>query len=269
MGDKKISVLMGIYNCESTLAESLDSLFAQTYTSFEIILCDDGSSDGTYRLAKDYADRYPDKIKLIRNEKNMGLNHTLNRCLAEASGEYIARMDGDDISLPERFEKEIAFLENHPEYAIVSTEMEYFDEGGIWGRSSMKERPEPKDFLSGTPFCHAPCMVRAEAFRIVGGYSEDARTLRAEDYHLWFRMYEAGLRGVNLSEPLYRMRDDENAYKRRKFKYALNESYVRFVGYKMLKLPLYSYVYALRPVLVSLLPGSVYRYLHHKKKKHT
>lgn len=263
---KKISVLMGIYNCASTLPEAIDSILAQTYTNWELILCDDGSADDTYRVAAEYRARYPEKIILLQNENNLGLNLTLNRCLAAATGEYIARMDGDDLSLSERFACQAAFLDTHPDYAIVSTPMIYFDEHGEWGQGASVEYPQPMDFVSGTPFCHAPCMVRAEAFRAVGGYSVDRRTLRAEDYHLWFRLYAAGYRGCNLSAPYYKMRDDENAYHRRKFKFALNEAYVRFTGYRMLHLPLKAYPFVLRPIAVALLPKRLYFYLHHRKK---
>lgn len=264
--EKKVSVLMGIYNCASTLPEAIDSILAQTYTNWELILCDDGSVDDTFRVAAEYRDRYPGKITLLQNEKNLGLNLTLNRCLAAATGDYIARMDGDDISLPDRFKCQVNFLNAHPDYAIVSTPMIYFDERGEWGRGTAVEYPKPMDFVAGTPFCHAPCMVRAEAFHAVGGYSTDRRTLRAEDYHLWFRLYAAGYRGCNLSTPCYKMRDDENAYHRRKFRFALNEAYVRFTGYRMLRLPLKAYLFVLRPIAVALLPKCLYLHLHHRKK---
>ena len=105
----KISILMGIYNCAKTLPEAVDSILAQTYPNWELILCDDGSSDDTYAVAEGYRQQYPENIILLKNGRNMGLNHTLNHCLQHATGEYIARMDGDDISLPERFEKELNF----------------------------------------------------------------------------------------------------------------------------------------------------------------
>ena len=108
-----ISIIMGIYNCAETLSDAIDSIIAQTYDNWELIMCDDGSTDNTYNIAQEYKERYPDKIVLLKNEKNMGLNYTLNKCLEVASGEYIARMDGDDISLPTRFEKEIGFLNEH------------------------------------------------------------------------------------------------------------------------------------------------------------
>lgn len=258
----KISILMGIFNCAATLPEAIDSILAQTYANWELILCDDGSSDNTFAVAEAYRQNHPNKIILLKNPQNLGLNRTLNRCGEAATGEYIARMDGDDISFPERFEKEVAFLEAHPEYAIVSCPMIYFDENGDWGKGRSIARPKPWQLLFSTPFCHAPCMLRAEAFRAVRGYSEDPKTLRAEDYYLWFCLYAAGYRGANLPEHLYKMRDDENATRRRTFRYAFNEAYVRWQGYRMLKLPVIGYICAIRPILVNLLPRWLYRILH-------
>ncbi|MBQ9930343.1 MAG: glycosyltransferase family 2 protein [Oscillospiraceae bacterium] len=171
--ESKISVLMGIYNCAGTLPEAIESIFDQTYTNWELILCDDGSKDGTYAVAESYRQQFPEKIILLKNEKNMGLNHTLNRCLAKASGEFVARMDGDDISVPERFEKEIEALRSNPDIAVVSTAMVYFDEAGQWGRGKAVPYPEKFDFMHGTPFCHAPCMVRRAVMEEIGGYTDE------------------------------------------------------------------------------------------------
>lgn len=257
-----ISIISGIYNCADTLPDAIESILAQTVTDWEWILCDDASSDDTYAVAKEYAYKYPDKFLLLQNEKNMGLNYTLNRCLEYAKGKYIARMDGDDLCSPERFEEEIRCLEENTDIAIVSTDMDFFDETGTWGRISHPEFPENKDFLAGSPFCHAPCMVRKEAYDAVGGYSVEKKLLRVEDYHLWIKMYANGFKGRNIPKPLYQMRDDRNAYSRRKFRYRLNESYVRLLLVKELKLPLYGTIYALRPILVGLLPPKLYDILH-------
>ncbi len=259
----RISVLMGIYNCAPTLAEALDSLYAQTYQDFKIILCDDGSKDNTYDVAKEYADKH-DNIVLVKNEKNMGLNYTLNHCLEYADTEYIARMDGDDISLPARFEKEIKFLDEHPEYAVVSAPMIYFDEHGDFRVGKGKGEVQKKDFIHGSPICHAPCMARTAAFKAVGGYSVDKKLLRVEDYHLWFKIFTAGYRLYMLNEPLYKMRDDRNAVARRKWMNRRNEAYVKHIGFKMLGLPWYTQIYALRPLLVHLTPKFIYQLYHRR-----
>ena len=211
----RISVIMGIYNCAPTLAESLDSLLAQTYQDFKVIMCDDGSKDNTVEIAQVYVDRYPDKFILIRNKQNIKLAATLNHCLEYVDTEYVARMDGDDISLPERFEKEIKFLDTHPEYALVSCPMIHFDENGEFKRGTAIEYPTAESFRKRTPFCHAPCMVRASVYSEVDGYTVKRETERMEDYYLWYKIYKAGYKGYNIQEPLYMMRDDRNAKARR------------------------------------------------------
>lgn len=259
---KTVSVIMGIYNCAGTLPDAIDSLLKQTYTDWELILCDDGSSDDTLRVAERYRQQYPDQIVLLRNEHNMGLNYTLNKCLDAAKGSYIARMDGDDLCDPERFEKQVRFLEEHPEYAIVSSAMNHFDENGIFRTTQLKDFPQPLDLVYANPFCHAPVMIRAEAYRAVGGYTVDKRMLRVEDVNLWFKLYAAGYRGHNIPEPLYSMRDDRNATARRKFRYRVNSTYTRIKGFQSLNIPLRYYPYAFTPVLVGLLPKPLYNYLH-------
>lgn len=257
----KISVIMGIYNCAPTLQEALDSLYAQTYQDFEIILCDDGSTDNTHQIAYENQQKH-NNIVLLKNSHNMGLNQTLNNCLAVAKGEYIARMDGDDLCMSDRFETELRFLEEHLEYAIVSSPMEYFDEKGTFRIGKGRGEIKPEDFKKGSPICHAPCMVRREAYEKVGGYSVSPKLLRVEDYNLWFKMYAAGYKAFSLEKPYYRMRDDRNAKKRRKWSGRVNESYVMRTGFKALGLPWYYQIYALRPLLIGMLPSFVYNWLH-------
>ncbi|MCD1161125.1 glycosyltransferase [Peribacillus frigoritolerans] len=261
MGNK-VTVIMGIYNCESTLELSLKSLMSQTYQEFDVVMCDDGSTDNTYNVAMEFCEKHPDRFELLTNNKNMGLNFTLNKCLKHAKGEYIARMDGDDVSLPNRFEKEVEFLDTHTDIAIVSSPMIYFDETGEWGVGTAIETPENKDYIKSTPFAHAPCMVRKEAFQAVSGYTVDKRLLRVEDYHLWIKMCAHGYKGYNIQEPLYKMRDDKNAVGRRNFKGRLNEVYVKYLAFKMLKIPVWYIVFIFRPLLVGLMPNKLYLYLH-------
>ena len=261
---------MGIYNCEATLREAIDSIVNQTYTNWKFIICDDGSSDNSFLIAKEYEQQDPDRFLVIQNKKNMGLNATLNRCLALADGDYIARMDGDDISVDTRFEKEIDILNNHPEYAIVSSHMITFDEGGEWGCITTLEKPQKKDFPTHVPmFCHAPCMVRKEAFLDVNGYTEDPHLLRVEDYHLWYKFYAKGYKGYNIQEPLYKMRDDRNALHRRTPSARMNGIYATFLGFKMLELPSWMYIYAIKNAVVELIkivmPDKVYVVLHKRR----
>lgn len=270
--EKKISIIMGVYNCGKTIKESIDSILNQTYNNWQFIICDDCSSDDTLQIVNDYKEKYPGKFIVIKNDKNLGLNKTLNRCLSLADGDYIARMDGDDISIPSRFEKEVNVLENHSEYAIVSCHMITFDDNGDWGVIKTIETPQSKDFPKHVPvFCHAPCMIRKEAFESVNGYTEDKKLLRVEDYHLWFKLYAKGFRGYNIQEPLYKMRDDRNALHRRTFSARMNGVYATFIGYHLLKLPFWMYYFAIKNLIVELikvfLPDSIYELMHKHKLK--
>lgn len=234
-------------------------------------MCDDGSSDNTYAVAEKYVQNYPQKVILLRNKNNQGLNYTLNRCLKQTSGKYIARMDGDDISLPERFQKETEFLDTHPQYAIVSTPMIYFDESGEWGRGKAIEIPRIKDFVFHAPFhCHAPCMIRREAFFKVKGYTVDKRLLRYEDCNLWYKLYAAGYRGYNLQEPLYKMRDDRSACGRRSKSARLRAVYVQYTGFRMVKMPLKYYPFLgiefIKSLMLMIMPGELYMVMHKKKQ---
>lgn len=269
---KKISIIMGIYNCASTLDEAIHSILNQTYDNWEFIICDDGSSDDSLQVAKGYAEKYNGKFLILSNDHNMGLNYTLNHCLQHVSGDYIARMDGDDISVPERFEKQVEFLNAYPEYAIVSTPMILFDESGEWGQTSVIEKPEVKDFVYHTPFfCHAACMVRREAYEEVQGYTVDPRLLRFEDCNLWFKMYGKGFRGYNLGEPLYKMRDDRMAVARRKFSVRMRGVYVKYTGFRIVHMS-YRYYFTLgieflKCLAIGICPTWLYIFLHKKKQE--
>lgn len=264
----RVSIIMGIFNCAATLAEAIESILSQSFTDWQLILCDDGSNDATYTVACAYQGRYPQKIILLHNEQNRGLNETLNRCLKEATGEYVARMDGDDISLPTRLEKEVAFLDSHPEYAVVSTAMVYFDESGDWGRNHVIEKPTKKDFIKHSPVhCHAPCMIRREAYLAVDGYTEDRRMLRFEDVNLWYKLYAKGYQGYNLDEPLYKMRDDRAAARRRSLRSRMNGVYVTYTGFKLFHFPWYLYGYVALDFLKHLIKGTMPEWLYLKLHK--
>lgn len=167
--------------------------------------------------------------------------------------------------MPERFEREVEFLDAHPKYAIVSSCMHYFDGEGIFRTGVGRGEPSLESIARATPFCHAPCMVRAEAYQAVNGYAVDEKRLRVEDWDLWVRMYELGYRGYMLDDPLYMMRDDRNAFARRKFRYRINEARVTISAVKKLKLSKKNYIWVLRPIIVGLLPKFIYDRLHRLK----
>lgn len=258
---------MGVYNAVDTLSEAIDSILGQTFQDFEFIICDDGSKDTSLLLLKKYQQQFPDKIKLIIHEKNKGLNETLNDCLKVAEGEYIARMDADDLSLPTRFEKQVAFLDANPDFAFVGTNMIHFDENGDWGESTLLAEPRKEDLVKGSTFAHATVLMRKAAVMGVSGYSVSSKLLRVEDYHLWIKLYEKGLKGHNLTESLYKVRDDKDAQGRRTVSNRLNEVYVKCLAIRHLNLSLMNYIYVLKPLFLIIIPSAFYKLLHKKKLK--
>ena len=251
-----VSVIMGIYkmvNKESIVKLAIDSILNQTYKDFEFIICDDGSNDGTYEMVKNLIKK-DNRVILIRNEENKGLAYSLNHCLSVAKGKYIARMDADDISMPNRFEKQVKFLDEHLEYAVVGCNMIYINENGIWGNRILAEEPSKKSFLFTSPFAHPTVIMRKEILNILNGYKVEKITRRLEDYDLFMRLYANGYKGYNMQEFLYQFREDNDAYKRRAYKYRWDEVQVRYRGFKALGLMPNAWIYVIKPLIVGLIP---------------
>lgn len=262
----KVSIIMGIYNCQNTLRESIDSIIEQTYNNWELIICDDCSTDNTYSIVCEYLNKYPNKIKLIKNDENKGLAYSLNQCLKYATGEYIARQDGDDISLKERLEVQVKFLMNKPEYDLVGSNMISFNELGIIGiRGVSIEEPNKFDFRRTSPFCHATIMAKSYVYTDLGGYNVSKYTKRCEDLDLWYRFFAKGYKGYNIQDALYMVRDDDQAYIRRDLKNHLYSIKVSYEGYKMVNMPNIYYIYLLKPILSAIVPNFILRAYHKKK----
>jgi len=259
----KISVLMSVYNNEATVDESISSIVNQTETDWELILWNDSSTDGSLNVLNDWAER-DNRIRLFSNEHNMGLAASLNLALEKSRGDYIARMDGDDKSLPQRFTHEAGFLDTHPEYAIVGSAAVLFDHEGEWGTRAVAEVPQKKDFLWGTQFIHPSTMIRHEALLAVGGYRVCRDTLRTEDYDLFMRMYAHGFTGYNISKPLLRYFDPRRP-KRVRYKFRISEAKIRLSGFKALGLLPGGLPYVLKPLVVGLLPGRLKRRLQQRR----
>lgn len=248
-----VSIIMGVYNGERTLPEALESMIAQTYKDWELIACDDCSKDHTYRILVEYSKKDP-RIKVIQNQKNSGLAASLNHCLEYATGKYIARMDCDDISVPDRLEKQVRFLEEHPVYQLVGTNMQAFNEKGKGDVIFFKEEPTKYDLPKANPFAHATVMMYTSVLKSLNGYRIAKYTARTEDVDLWYRFFASGYKGTTIQEPLYLVRMDAAAYKRRALKYMLHASYIIWYGCDMVKLPFYYKIYSIKPILSWLLP---------------
>jgi len=201
MSFPRVSILMPAYNVEKYIGEAIDSMLMQTYTDFELILLDDCSTDNTAKIIKYYTDK---RIVYHRNESNVGLANNLNIGLLMARGEYIARMDGDDISLPNRLQTQIDFLESHPGIDLCSCGLQMFGtESTVWIRDFDLEQVKIT-MLFYSPILHATSVWRKKSFERYSLYY-DQIAFPAEDYDLWSRaIFFCKL--VNIPQVLYKYR---------------------------------------------------------------
>ena len=198
-----VSVIMPVYNGERYLREAIDSILAQTFTDFELIIVNDGSADSSEQIIQGYSDP---RIRYLINERNSGICITLNKGLDAAQGKYIARMDCDDISMPERLAKQVAYMELHPEIGVVGSDMIVFGEGldeHLFDFVHDKEGCKA-GLLFATCFAHPSVMMRRDLLEQHHLRYDDAyRGL--EDYELWYRISQY-TELVNIPEPLLRYR---------------------------------------------------------------
>lgn len=199
-----ISVVMPAYNAEKYLREAIDSILAQTFTDFEFIIINDGSTDSTKKIIQSYDDP---RIVYLENEVNSGICVTLNKGLDAARGRYIARMDSDDISLPQRFEKQIAFMDSNPEIGVVGTHLQLMDENGNF-TYVFKNASNPKECYVNMIFAscvgHPSVMIRTSCLRDNDlNYEEYFKGM--EDYYLWWQLNKH-TQISNIPEPLLNYR---------------------------------------------------------------
>jgi Glycosyl transferase family 2 len=200
----RVTVLMSVYNGERFLGEAVAGILSQTYTDFELLIVDDGSTDGSRALASSFEDP---RIRLLVNSRNLGLARSLNRGLEVARGEYVARQDADDFSEPERLAKQVAYLDEHPETALVGSGYTEVDSDG----AEIGRRELPRDYREilwslgfYCPFVHSAVMFRRSVVPgVVGPYDESL--VYSMDYELWRRV-AARLPVANLGDTLVRHR---------------------------------------------------------------
>ena len=217
---EKYSVLMSVYIKENPeyLRQSLESMICQTVAPDEIILVEDGPlNDELYETIWEFETEYPDLFKIIKLEKNGGLGNALNHGIIEARNELIARMDSDDISLPERCEKQLRAFERHPDLAIVGAQINEFTgttDNIVASRRVPASYREIKKFARRrSPFNHPSVMYRKSAIISSGGYG---RYRRKEDLDLFIRMVNEGYKAINLKNVYLLYRVNPGNVRRRK-----------------------------------------------------
>ena len=210
MNSSVVSVILPAYNCEKYIGKSIQSVLQQTCTDFEVIIVNDGSTDKTEASILQYADQ---RIIYLKNPENKGLIYTLNRAIEHAQGKYIARMDADDICLPQRLAKQNEYLNTHPDTTMVASTISFIDETGndkgIWPLD--RKMISPDLIRNKMPFenciAHPSIMIRSD---ILKKLKYNSRQVNIEDYDLWLRLLSRGYVIDKINEPLllYRTHGD-------------------------------------------------------------
>lgn len=253
----KISVIMSVLNGESYMEKGIESIIKQTFDDWEFIICDDGSTDNTWKILQDYAGR-DKRIIPIKNDSNRGLAYSLNRCIEKAKSEILARQDADDESLLNRFAIQYPFILAHPEYAIVGTSWNNIDDEGKRWITTPIENPVIRDLLWDGGFMHPSWMMRKSMIKKVGYYTVSENTKRDQDYHLVLKIYGAGMKMHNMPNVLYNYTNDSRTFARTKnWKRVKGLMWIRFDGYRRNKIPFWGYIYVLKPLVKNILPVAI------------
>jgi len=206
---------MPVYNCQRFLGEAIASVLNQTFSDFELIIIDGGSNDGSDEVIKKYLD--DPRVVYYKSEEKKGIARDLNIGLGLAKAEIIARMDGDDICEPDRFEKQYDYLLKNPEIVLVGTYVNLINEKGKFIGRKIKPldyKSIERDLFAYCPFIHPSVMFRKKIIVDLGKYKEELSS--CEDYELWFRIIYAGYQVANLPIPLLRYRFYESWTLKRK-----------------------------------------------------
>ncbi len=261
----KISVIMSVYNGQDFLQASVKSILNQTCSDFEFLIVDDASTDSSPVLLEGLA-KSDNRIKIIKNQFNLGLTKSLNLALDQARGQYIARLDADDLAYPDRLKHQLDFLENNPDYVLLGTAADVIDDNCkvlFQIKPPTESEKIVKSLIKFNPFIHSSIMFRKSIVDLLGGYDSDLKY--AQDYELYFRLINKGLLG-NLSDVLVAYRDRQSSITAQK-----NRSQIKTVLKVQIRAlykkqyPIKCLVYLIKPILFLVFPLGLRRGLKRLK----
>ncbi len=257
----QISVLMSVYNAEDELKDSVEGILNQTYTDFEFIIINDGSTDSTLEILESYAAQDP-RIRLI-NQENTGLTKALNNGIKLARGKYIARQDADDISYPKRFELQMELMDGDSSIVLCGGNCDdIYEDGstGIWGTYD-SDTLQKIVFLK-TAFAHSTVMMRADICKELGGYDESFKT--SQDIDLWMRFARKG-RLAMVSAPIIQRKIMAGSISnKRRWRQFYDASRARMKHNKGLK-RIHALYYGVRSLIIGFMPPKLIKTLKNRK----
>lgn len=255
-----VSVIIGTYNPSDKIFKSVESILNQSYTNFEFIIYNDGSTNPLSQSYIQQIAKLSNKIVLIQSEINKGLAYALNECIKVANSELLIRMDDDDISHLNRIEKLVSYANRYPEMAVIGTWADLIDDTGrAWGTLRTLKSPTLFDVYYGKSFIHPTVLMRKSKLEIVGFYSITTKSLRLEDYDLWIKLYLSGLKGMNIKESLFAYYEDKMSLKKRNMTFRLREHRLRIHYMKNDGVSIHAIFFSLKPLILILIPSRLYK----------
>ena len=252
----EVSVIMSEYNtAEEILKRSIKSILNQTFKDFELVLIDDGSLTDVNKIVNEFNDS---RIKLIKNEKNLGLVKSLNKAIENSEGKYLIRMDTDDECLPNRFETLINFIKNNPTYSVVGSKAYEVNNNktlGIIGRSGEVTK---KDLMRGKNPIHPSVIMNKEDIINVGLYKEYKR---CEDFVLWAELLLNNKKIYVIDDVLLKYYVNDSDYAKRKLKTRKDEIKIKKIYYKKMNANIIDRLFILRSILAGLCPSFIVKFI--------
>lgn len=261
----EITVLMSVYNGLPYLNDALDSIINQSFKNFEFLIIDDCSNDGSLEILKEYAAKYS-QINLVVNKNRAGLGANLKKGVDMAQGQWIARMDADDIAMADRLSTQLDFAKNNPEIDIIgSYATDINEDGEELGLRKMPLNDEQiKKYIWTCPIIHPTAFLRKGALLRAGSYGTEKRR---QDYALWFRCAASGLNFANIPQVLLKYRFADEYFRKNNFSALIDQIKIGWRGCILVKAPIIAYIGVTVPLLKALLPASISRFISNILKK--
>ena len=255
------TVLMAFYNNEAFIELAIESILKQTFTDFEFLIIDDASTDGSCAIV-DLASERDSRIRVLRNTKNLGLGKCLEMGTERALGKYLVRMDADDISFSTRLETQLEYLESNQDIDIIGSTAIEIDSTGKVGmlRLMPASNKQIAENIWACPLIHPTVAFRRRRVIEAGNYDGNLR--RRQDYELWFRCVDYGLRFANIQEPLIYYRFDSNTHRKQSINLAIEQAKIGLRGCNVLGLPLWQRVAVTMPVWRAMLPVPLQHFVY-------
>ncbi len=261
-----VTVLMSVYNGMPYLKDAIDSILQQTFTDFKFLIFDDASTDGTSQVLVQYAQK-DSRIQIVTNDRNYGLGTNLARGVEMAQTPWIARMDADDIAVPNRLELQLNYVRRHPDISVLGGYAIEIDRHGqiVGERKFPTSHQQIKKLVWTNPFSHGTVLLHRESMLKVGSYS--SKLAKRQDYELWFRCAKANLQFANLPTPLIYYRFTDNTLQRNDWKIALTHVAIGWQGCWMIKASFFAYLAVTKQLVIGLLPSSLRYFAYQWLKK--